>query len=581
MAPVSSRSRRLEWALGGVAVLLGLLQAWATRDSIQNDVVSYLDMGDALLRGDWATGINGMWNPLFGVLLGLALRATGAGPRHEYAVVHGVAFLTFVIALFAFRFFLKELLAKAHSGQRTAGTAVSPESWIILGYVLFGWSALDMIGVWTTNPDMAVAACVFAATGLLLRIHRDPSRYRDFLGLGLVLGIGYLVKSFLFLGAIPFFAVAALAALRGGAPLRKIALAGCAFLLVAAPFVAALSSQRGHLTFSETGRVNYAWYVNGVPLRHWQGGPPGAGTPVHPTRAIVEAPPAYEFDRPIPVTYALWYDPSYWYEGVRISLHPVAQLLVLGRNLGTTLGYTSGAGGGFVFGLLLLALMRPRWPDVGGWLRANAYFLAPSAAGVVLYALVHVEPRYIGAFIVILLLGAFMALAAGGSDRTAGLVRAIAIVCGIVLVTPFLGRTESPRYYAYLLNPRKAPQDPEQTPGASSSAAPWRVAEALREQGLEPGDRLGAAQSANRIDAAVARLARVRIVAEVRPEHPDEGFWRASEPEQRKVVEAMARAGVRAIVSDSLPPPGSDPAWTPLGKTGYFILRPPDSRPRE
>jgi hypothetical protein len=107
------------------------------------------------------------------------------------------------------------------------------------------------------------------------------------------------------------------------------------------------------------------------------------------------------------------------------------------------------------------------------------------------------------------------------------------------------------------------------------------VAEALREQGLEPGDRLGAAQSANRIDAAVARLARVRIVAEVRPEHPDEGFWRASEPEQRKVVEAMARAGVRAIVSDSLPPPGSDPAWTPLGKTGYFILRPPDSRPRE
>jgi hypothetical protein len=565
--------------LGGVAVLLGLLQAWATRDSIQNDVVSYLDMGDALLRGDWATGINGMWNPLYGVLLGAALRLSGAGPEHEYAVVHGVAFLTFVVALLAFRFFLRELLVAWGSGTNGSNTTVSSESWVILGYVVFTWSALDMIGVWTTNPDMPVAACVFAATGLLMRIRRDPSGYGDFLRLGLVLAVGYLVKSFLFLGSIPFFVVAALCASRGSAPLRKIGVAVGAFLLVSAPFIAALSVQRGRMTFSDTGRVNYAWYVNKVPLRHWQGGPPGAGSPIHPTRKIVEDPPTFEFDRPIPVTYALWYDPSYWYEGVRVSLRPAAQLLVLGRNLGTVLGDTFGAGGGFVFGLLLLALLKPRLSDVAGWLRANLHFLAPSAAGIFLYALVHVEPRYLGAFLVVLLLGLFMAMAAGGSERTAGLVRAIAIVCGVLLVAPFLGRTESPRYYAYLLDPWKAPQDPEQIPGASSSAAPWRVAKILREEGIHPGDRLGAVQSANRIDAAWARLARVRIVAEVRPERTDEGFWRASETEQQKVVEAMARVQVRAIVSDTLPPPGSDPAWKPLRETGYYILRPADVAP--
>ena len=45
-------TRRLEWVLRSSVIFLGLLQAWATRDAIDNDVLSYLDMGDALLRGD-------------------------------------------------------------------------------------------------------------------------------------------------------------------------------------------------------------------------------------------------------------------------------------------------------------------------------------------------------------------------------------------------------------------------------------------------------------------------------------------------------------------------------------------------
>jgi hypothetical protein len=574
---VNPRRRRLEIALGGVVVLLGLLQAWATRDSIQNDVVSYLDMGDALLRGDWATGINGMWNPLYGVVLALALRVTGPGPEREYAVVHGFAFVTFLAALAAFRFLLRELLIQPGPSSPAPGKgAVSAESWIILGYAIFAWSALDLVGVWTTNPDMLVAACVFGATGLLLRIRRGPTRYRDFLALGLVLGFAYLVKSFMLLGSVAFFTVAALAARRGQAPIRKVAVATLGFLILGGPFIAALSSQRGRMTFSETGRVNYAWYVNGVPHMHWQGGPAEAGAPVHPTRRIALSPPTFEFDRSLPVTYALWYDPSYWYEGVRIRLHPVSQLRVLGRNLAFLIAYMAGASGVFVFGLLLLGLLKPDWVAVGAWWRRNVGFLAPSAVGIGLYALVHVEPRYLGAFLAILLLGAFLSLASAGSERTAGLMRAISIACGVLLVAPLLGRAESPRYYAYLFDPFKAPQDPEQIPGESSSAAPWRIAVLLRRHGIAPGDRIGVVQSANRIDAAWARLAGVRIVAEVRPARPDESFWRASKDDQRRVVEAMSRLGVRAIVSDTLPPEASDPAWTPLGQTGYFLLAPAD-----
>lgn len=578
------RNRRLEWILRSVTIFLGLLQTWASRDAINNDVVSYLDMGDALLRGDWATGVNGMWNPLYGVLLSAVLRVTGVSPRHEYAVIHGVVFLIFAATVFAFGFFLRELVAEPDPATpRTGSAAVTTRSWILLGYVIFTWSALDVIGVSTTNPDMAVAACVYAATGLLIRVRRDPSRRGDFVWLGLVLGLAYLVKPFMFFGALAFLAVAALAASSRASLMKTVGVPVAMFLLVAAPFVAALSYQRGHVTVSESGRINYAWHVNKVVPRHWQGGPPSAGIPAHPTRRILESPPTYEFDRPIRVTYPLWYDPSYWYEGVRLAFRPAAQLTVLYKNAAAIVGMAYGGNGAFIVGLLVLAVLRPRWPSVAGWLRANWYFVTPSAAALVLYALVHVEARYLGAFLVVGLLGAFMALAAGRRDETVGLVRALALASGILLLLPGVGRTTSPRYYTYLLHPSTKSIDPEQLQQGPSTAAPWGVAAALRVRGLKPGDRVGTVQYANHADAVWARLARVKIVSEVRAEAPDQEFWRASAGAQEKVVEAMTRAGVRAIISDYPPRGNANVIWYPLGETGYYIhlveAGPPAARP--
>lgn len=568
-------NQRLEWFLLPSVLLLGLLQAWATRGSINDDVVSYLDMGDAFLRGDWATAINGTWNPLYGVLLASALRLTGAGPAHEYAVVHGMAFLSFVLALFAFRFFLRELVVKPYLATAGAsGPNVTPASWLLLGYVLFTWSALDMVGVWTTNPDMLVAACVFAATGLLVRIHRDTSRYRDFVWLGVVLGVAYLVKGFMFFGSLVFLAVTVLASFRGAAPRRKAALAILTFLLISAPFAGALSYRLGHLTVGETGRINYAWFVNGIPSRHWLGGPAAAGFPVHPTRRLVENPPTFEFDRPIRVTYPAWYDPSYWYEGVQLAFRPANQLRVLRGNLAKIVGYSLGASGGFISGLLILSFMKPRWSAVGGWLRANWWFMAPSAVAIVLYALVYVKPRYVGGFFVVILMGAFMALAAGGRDQTNSLVGAIAVASGILLVVPVIGRESTPRYYSYLLHPWMEPVDPQQAEGGPSTAAPWRVVTALQERGLKAGDRIGTVQYANRADVTWARLARVKIVAQVFPEKPDQAFWRVSAAAQQRVADAMLRAGVQAIISDIPPAENASLDWQPLGDTGYYVHLP-------
>ena len=54
-----------------VVLILGFIQVWVNRFYMAFDGVSYLDMANAYLRGDWHTAINGYWNPLYSWLLGI------------------------------------------------------------------------------------------------------------------------------------------------------------------------------------------------------------------------------------------------------------------------------------------------------------------------------------------------------------------------------------------------------------------------------------------------------------------------------------------------------------------------------
>jgi hypothetical protein len=97
--PVSytgTRIRRLFWSL---AILLGFLQAWASRMTLIDDATSYLDMGDYSWRGRWWMAFNGLWNPLNAVILGLGIRLFRPSPYWEYPLVHLILFLTFLFAL--------------------------------------------------------------------------------------------------------------------------------------------------------------------------------------------------------------------------------------------------------------------------------------------------------------------------------------------------------------------------------------------------------------------------------------------------------------------------------------------------
>src|SRR5262245_28620635 len=82
------REQQLRILFWLVAVALGLIEAWLFRYNIKDvDGISYLDMGDAYLRGNWATAINGLWSPLYGWVLGLSMVLLKPAPYQEYSVV--------------------------------------------------------------------------------------------------------------------------------------------------------------------------------------------------------------------------------------------------------------------------------------------------------------------------------------------------------------------------------------------------------------------------------------------------------------------------------------------------------------
>ena len=317
-----------------------------------------------------------------------------------------------------FDFFLREFI---NARQRDQDTALPDSLWLTLGYLLFVSSSLMMITLGVVSPDMCVAACVYLAAALLLRIRANPQRKSDFILLGVVLGIGYLSKTVMFPLAFVILAVTFLAARGWRRENRKSLLALIVFLAIAAPLILALSLMKGRPTFGDSGKLNYVWEVNQIPKYiHWQGEPATSGVPKHPTRKIFDQPAVYEFATPLPGSYPPWFDPSYWYEGVRPTFNFRRQLEVLSRWSMTCLnGFVELCGGLFSIIFLIFAINRRRWSPRK--MASSSWFIFLIAVvPMLMYSMVFVSLRYIAAFEVLLWFSLFSGLQRAGLSREDG-----------------------------------------------------------------------------------------------------------------------------------------------------------------
>jgi hypothetical protein len=539
----------------------GLAHAWFGRYSMNPDGVSYLDMGDALVRRDWAHAVNAYWSQLYGWMLGMVVGGIRPSPRWEFPLVHVVNFAIFLVALLCFRFFLHEVIrfgrerAQTDEGKSDGRVALPDWPLLLLGYAIFLWVSLELVSLYDVSPDQAVLACVCLEAGLLLRLRRDPT-FRNFALLGLLLGVGYWTKAILFpLGILILFFVylwkRPSQIWRQGAVVSAVV-----FLGVAAPLVFALSRQKGRPTFGDSGKLNYAWSVSPRTFwRNWQGETPGSGTPVHPTRQLAQHPPVFEFAGPIPGTYPPWADPSYWNEGLQWHFRIRPQMEVLAANLASEIRLLLRAQPGLVIAVIVLALL-----SGGVWFAGLCDLwplIALPAAAFAVYLPVHVEDRFLGGFVIVLFLTFLAAVQLRPADQSSAGYVAIAVFITIALGTADVTLRYATHHLAI--------------PGSGPNSV-WQdvlAAEELQRMGARPGDKV--AVIGDGTGAYWARLAKLQIVAEVMgANHGSAQFWESPEEARERVYSAFTCAGASLAVA-SCPAPASN-GWQPITGTAYCVL---------
>jgi len=522
----------IRWLFRGLAAGLALAQIVIGRNTFGPDPRSYMELARAILRHDWTMATNAYWSALYPWLLAAVLGVVKPSLRWEFPAAHALSFPMYLAAMAAFEFFWISLLG--HRDMRLHGlaeksTPIPPAQMWVLGYSLFIWLTVGDLAL-LINPDLLVTASVLLAAGLLLRMEIATGAPAIlYVGFGICLGLGYLAKAILFPMAFVFLAMMMLVA---GRPLRRrsrrIAAASLAFALIALPEVALLSHSKGRVTFSDTGKLNFAWFNYNLSYRNWQGEPAGSGTPVHPTRKLFEHPAVYEFNGPLRSSYPPWFDPSYWNEGLSpafepatVARHAAHEALELG---GFLLHPTA-----WLVGMLLILLgsdLEETLRGVAGYLHLIAIALAAFA----LYCLTVVQGRFLPPWEMLI----WGSVLAGARLRPAAvpLCRWLAALVSLALVAAVVNLVRGESIHGF----------------HNDATAEYVTAEGLQRMGLQPGTKVGAIGFD--MDAHWAYLARLDIVAEI---GTDETclFWSEPSPVQKQILEKFAEAGASVVVANT------------------------------
>ena len=493
-------------------------------------------------------------------------------PSSEVLVVRLTNFLGYLLALAGFEFLLTRLIASHQTGV-TLATPLQPKTWpvpdwiwLVLGYLMFLWCSLKWIGLRSDTPDMVVSALVYIAAGLVIRspARQQPEPRTSGVGLGLVLGLAALAKTAMYPAGFILLIVDGLTDGRSaGRRWRRTCRGLAAFALVGGPFVAAVSLQHGHPTIGDSGKLTYALLVNptraAIREEHWQGWPPGYGTPDHPSRQVATDPDVFEFAGPVRGTYPPWTDPSYWYEGLTLHFSASAQLEVLRANVAfyydmflkyvIALYVVVFCLGGFSDSAV--AAMRHHW-KLPWW--AAALLVGYMVATNLSVSNIPTQPstRLVAPFVVL----AFGAMLAGlrlpDVRTTQRALSRVTIIVALVMGSAMLNAVRD-----------------DMSAIASEEPVPWQVAIRLHDLGIQPGDGvaiLGRRYDRDHDHEFWARLARVHIVSHI----PDDAEFFRTPPRCRdRLYAVLAATGAKALVYKIARRQEPGAGWRTL-EAGYY-----------
>ena len=460
-------------------------------------------------------------------------------------LIPALHFTNLLLYLMALALFLQLMRAAAGPGPGPVNAAVERNS-VVFAAVSFAAIGLVSIGLGMITPDFGVLLAVLASAACCFQLERRPRAWSWAVALGIVLGLGYWVKGILLpLGAL-LLILLFLFPLRSDRPRLKVAVAALVFALAGLPLAIMVSARVGRPTVGEVGRLNYAWEIDAVtPFVGWLGDSTGrSGTPVHPPRILQRQPLTLEFATPVRATYPLWFDPAYWYAGVkphfdlrghwralRQGLADLAEALLDQWALVASilaLGFATMARAG--------SGVRERTPLVLGlWSLAAAF----------VYASVHVEPRYLAGFFLTGVIAWWAWLGRRASRRALSWVMVAAVLAIALSLVRHLQQN---------------------TGGFDPAYRPDYLVDAVRldSAGLRPGDPVAVVGDA--FEQYAPFVAGTPITAQVMD---STGFWELAPAARSALQQRLARAGVKALLANNVE--------SAMQAEGWRILNHPDS----
>ena len=524
-----------------------LAQALAARDFATADAISYLDISYSCLAGNWHALINGWWSPAFPFLLTLWLKIFNPSPFREAVVLHVFSFVSLALALAVFEYFIRVFLVfrkTAVAGDHDSGQSV-PDDWVwIVGYSLFFWISTFLIPPSLEQPDILVFILYLLAAVLCMQLVREPQKWSRYFFLGVVLGAGYLTKSVMFPLAFVFYLALCFHKDRLRI-LPKLVFSVVIFAAVCSPFVLALSKSKGRFTFGDVGVMAYR-HVMGMDEQPLVADPrprPSAAPHIADYSQIVQL-----------GTYPPWSDPSYGYRATPFHFMLARQLNRTHIVLRYYFDLFVVQLGPLLAGLLVLLFLGDSIEFVKRLLRLSVLWL-PALAGLLFYAAMRVDGRFLAGYIVALFAVCVALIRLPNAMNLQKTVRAIAFAVSFLL----LGQValQVSHEAIHLFAPQPHPD--------------WLVATELQQMGLRKVDRVSYMGYAL-VDHAWAHLARVHVSAEI-PEEDVLNFWASDEKERQDAINWLSATAAKALITKNVPESALPMGWMRVADTNYYILR--------
>ena len=576
----SANREILRWLVVGT---LGAVEGIYGRTQYLADWISYLNVSRAVSALEWKDVFNSMWSPGYPLLVALMRRSFPQTPEGEWYAITFLNWLIYLSAYASWRYLIRsaiEFYKPAAVGLRNRPFVVVTTDCIFLS------CALGLNQVSSVSPDLLVCTLFVLAAAQTLSLLIQPTVSRSVI-LGAVLGAGCWVKGVFLAFTLIFLFTIFLVYHRKRIPWKTLWIVTAMYLLIYVPFVAGLSWSYGQFTLGTTGSLNYAFHVNHLPhWTNWQGGPSEFGTPIHPTRQLLQGLPIFEFGAPFHTTYPPYNNLAYWYQGFHHFYSLKLQLAAWGRTLYFLAAIVKA--NPFLYFLALawvIVLVKRAW-RISMWDKVRRLWLLflPCLLGLATYLMVHVEDRYLSPFALILGLVPLLPLldpTLKGRRKLAGLLLPIYILGAAGELKAIDGPT-----FKAAVDRRDFHQDKQ-----------WRIAAALPFMGIRSGDPVAVIHGKDlSYRCHWAYIAHVRIVAEfgalpwtLEPwdrthfdhsggELADEDygvlFWQKLSRQQRQeVIELFRETGARAIIALSKPNAAPETGWQPIPGTDAMIYR--------